>query len=78
LLLEINENLCRAELTPAQAADHLAPRKAIHLARHPETAQEAFHGNQHTGSLAANKLSVASFWGERVPRWTDNSISGAS
>lgn len=37
-LWEIDENLCRAELTPADKALFTFRRKEIHLLRHPETA----------------------------------------
>jgi ParB-like nuclease family protein len=36
-LWEIDENLCRAELTDAQRADHTARRKRLYLEMHPET-----------------------------------------
>jgi hypothetical protein len=36
-LVEIDENLCRAELGPAEEAAHLAARKAIYLRLYPET-----------------------------------------
>jgi ParB family chromosome partitioning protein len=36
-LMEIDENLCRAELTPAQEAASIARRKKIYLALHPST-----------------------------------------
>jgi ParB family chromosome partitioning protein len=36
-LMELDENLCRAELTPAQEAACITRRKEIYLALHPET-----------------------------------------
>jgi hypothetical protein len=36
-LAMIDENLCRADLTPAERAAHMARRKAIYLELHPET-----------------------------------------
>jgi ParB/RepB/Spo0J family partition protein len=37
-LMEIDENLCRAELSPAEEAIAIKRRKEIYLALHPETA----------------------------------------
>jgi hypothetical protein len=37
-LAEIDENLCRAKLTPAQTAAAIARKREIYLALHPETA----------------------------------------
>lgn len=37
-LAEIDENLCRAELTPAQRAAAITRRKKIYIALHPDTA----------------------------------------
>jgi ParB-like chromosome segregation protein Spo0J len=36
-LIEIDENLCRAELTPAERVAHLAERKRLYEEDHPET-----------------------------------------
>jgi hypothetical protein len=36
-LAMIDENLCRADLSPAERAAHMARRKAIYLELHPET-----------------------------------------
>ncbi|MEW9808577.1 ParB/RepB/Spo0J family partition protein [Mesorhizobium marinum] len=44
-LAMIDENLCRAELSPAERAQQTARRKAIYLEIHPETA----HGSNATG-----------------------------
>lgn len=44
-LAMIDENLCRAELSPADRARQTARRKAIYLELHPETANGS---NQHT------------------------------
>lgn len=38
------------EVRTAQDAAHIARRKAIYEALHPETRAESFHGNRHTGS----------------------------
>lgn len=48
-LAMIDENLCRAELSPADRAKQTARRKAIYLELHPETAQHV------AGAHAANR-----------------------
>lgn len=45
-LAMIDENLCRAELSPADRASNTARRKAIYLELHPETARSANIGPQ--------------------------------
>lgn len=60
-LLEIDGNLAGAELNPLDTAVFLATRKAVYERLHPETKADAFKGNRHTGSLAADTMSVASF-----------------
>ncbi len=59
-LVEIDENLIRCNLTPAQEAAAVSRRKAIYQELHPETKSEAFKGNQHTGKVASDNLSFAS------------------
>lgn len=49
-LAMIDENLCRAELSPADRAKQTARRKAIYLELHPETA----HGANLEGAGVAN------------------------
>ncbi|WP_412032822.1 ParB/RepB/Spo0J family partition protein [Nitratireductor aquimarinus] len=60
-LAMIDENLMRAELSASERASSTARRKAIYLELHPETAKEAFKGNQY---VATDNLSVASFSAE--------------
>src|SRR5262249_47234281 len=57
-LWEIDENLCRAQLTPTQHAQHLARRKELYEAKYPETrAGVAGAEAKHRG--ATDKLSFA-------------------
>jgi ParB-like chromosome segregation protein Spo0J len=49
-LWEIDENLCRAELTELEHSEHLAARKQIYEQLHPETRQHV------SGALAANAV----------------------
>jgi ParB family chromosome partitioning protein len=60
-LIEIDDNLAGAEMGPLDTAVFLAERKRVYEKLHPETRAAAFKGNQHTGSLAADMMSVASF-----------------
>lgn len=55
----IDENLCRAELSPADRATQTARRKVIYLELHPETA--AGKAGAEARWNAADNLSVASF-----------------
>jgi ParB-like nuclease domain len=43
-LWEIDENLCRSELTELERGEHLVARKAIYLQQHPETKAGAAQG----------------------------------
>lgn len=57
-LAMIDENLCRAELSPAEAAYQTARRKEIYEALHPEARAQVRQGHIRQGA-ATDKLSVA-------------------
>lgn len=57
-LAMIDENLCRAELSPSDRAQHTARRKAIYLELHPETAQHVAGGKARQ-ETASDNLSFA-------------------
>jgi ParB/RepB/Spo0J family partition protein len=57
-LAMIDENLCRAELGPAETASNLARRKQIYLDLYPETAHHVAGGIARQGG-ATDKLSFA-------------------
>jgi N6-adenosine-specific RNA methylase IME4 len=48
-LIEIDENLIRGELSPAERAIHVAERKRVYEALHPETRQGGAAGNKGGG-----------------------------
>lgn len=60
-LIEIDDNLAGAEMDALDTSLFLAERKQVYEKMHPETRAEAFRGNQHTGKLAADIMSVATF-----------------
>jgi ParB-like nuclease domain len=53
-LVEIDENLIRAELTPAEAALHIGRRKAIYERQHPETKHGAVGNGRKKSSQVDN------------------------
>lgn len=57
-LAEIDENLIRNELTVLERAEHLARRKELYEARHPDTKQHVAGGKKRHGS-ASDKMSFA-------------------
>ncbi len=60
-LWEIDENLIRAELTELERGEHLARRKDIYIARHPETRQggtgRAGYKDENSSSFSADTAS---------------------
>jgi ParB/RepB/Spo0J family partition protein len=58
-LAEIDENLIRAELSPAERAAHHAERKAIYERLHPETKHGAIGRGRKKSSQVANSKSYA-------------------
>lgn len=63
LLWEIDENLCRADLTELERGEHLAQRKAVYERLHPGAKQHiagALAANAAMGNASAN-LAAASF-----------------
>ncbi|SFJ61514.1 ParB/RepB/Spo0J family partition protein [Aerobium aerolatum] len=66
-LAMIDENLCRAELSPADRAKQTARRKAIYLELHPETAQHVAGGKARQ-ETASDKLSFAAATAEVTGR----------
>ncbi len=60
-LMEIDDNLAGAEMNALDTAVFLAERKAVYEKLHPETRADAFKGNQYTGKVAADIMSVATF-----------------
>lgn len=57
-LAMIDENLCRAELSPADRASQTARRKAIYIELHPDTAQHVAGGKARQ-ETASDNLSFA-------------------
>jgi len=62
-LWEIDENLCRSELTELERGEHLVARKVIYLQQHPETKAGAAQGEGKLRSmgLVANLATSPSF-----------------
>jgi N6-adenosine-specific RNA methylase IME4 len=54
-LMELDENLVRADLSPAERAAHQAEWKAIYERQHPEGRRGGDRGNQYTGGKPASR-----------------------
>lgn len=60
-LIEVDDNLAGAEMNALDTAVFLAERKRVYEDLHPETRAGVFKGNQHTGKVAADMMSVTTF-----------------
>jgi N6-adenosine-specific RNA methylase IME4/ParB-like chromosome segregation protein Spo0J len=60
-LAEIDENLARGELSPAERAIHVAKRKEIYERQHPETKQGKAPGKAGGGKIATKNPESGSF-----------------
>ncbi len=69
-LIEIDENLCRAELTPAQRAAAIARRKQIWEALHPESGSicATLTGRGNVG-FAADTAKAAGMTKQSITMW---------
>ncbi|MBW3243133.1 ParB N-terminal domain-containing protein [Epibacterium sp. DP7N7-1] len=56
-LMEIDDNLAGADLTPLDTAVFLAERKRVYEKLHPEAKQGGARGNQHTGGWQTDTMS---------------------
>lgn len=59
-MMEIDDNLAHADLSPLDLAIFLAERKAVYERMYPQSKATAFRGNRHTGSLANDIVSFTS------------------
>lgn len=76
LLWEIDENLCRADLTELERGEHLAKRKEVYEALYPETKRG---GDRRSDDFQTEKSSVRSFADDTAEKVgvTDRSIRQA-
>ena len=58
MMMEVDDNLAGGELTALDSAVFLAQRKRVYEKLHPEMAQGGFRGNQHTGNLVPDIMSM--------------------
>src|SRR6185312_68326 len=65
LLWEIDENLCRADLTELERGEHLAARKEVYERLHPQTRQHVSGGLARQGE-ASDNLSFAEDTGNQI------------
>ena len=75
-LAEIDENLCRAELTHLERAEHLAERKSLYETKYPQTKQGTAGANKRWDENATEIISFASDTAKRTGA-TDRNIRQA-
>ena len=64
-MMEIDDNLAGAELTPLDSAVFLAERKRVYEAAFPQTRQGGDRGNQHTGGRQTDIMSFCQTTAEK-------------
>jgi ParB family chromosome partitioning protein len=67
-LAEIDENLCRLELTPLERGEHIARRKQLYEQLHPETRPGGAPGKAGGGKKPSGKVSFVVDAAERTGR----------
>ncbi len=64
-LIEIDDNLARADLCALDQAVFLAARKAVYEKLHPEAASNFFKGNQYKGKVVTDMMSFTTLTAEK-------------
>ena len=75
-LAEIDENLCRADLTHLERAEHLAERKSLYETKYPQTKQGTAGANKRWDAMQTNQSSFASDTAKKI-RKTERCVQEA-